>query len=374
MKVTDRTAIHLTSVHPRYDTRIFFKECIALYQEGYCVALVVADGLGDTQTDGVDIWDVGKPSGRLSRVLHTTQQILKKALALNGDIYHLHDPELIPIGLKLRRLGKEVIFDIHENIALQIKDKPYLPSWSKVPLSRIYVTYERYALKKLSGVILAEDSYTEYYDGINPNQEIVLNLPDIEALQAYRVCSRNTHTIFYIGGISNERGLDVTIEALKLLKVRIPDIYMHYVGNVYDDILEKLDLQGIEKNICFHGHLPLYEGMKLSKEASVGLSILKPIENYMRSYSTKVFEYMAIGLPVVTSNFPLYRNVVEKYGCGSCVNPEDPKEIAEIIYDILTHPKKIEQMGMRGIEAAEKKFNWQCEKKKLIALYEKVLG
>jgi len=374
LKVTDRTAIHLTSVHPRYDTRIFFKECIALHQEGYRVALVVADGLGDTQTDGIDIWDVGKPSGRLSRVLHTTQQVLKKALALNGDIYHLHDPELIPIGLKLRRLGKEVIFDIHENIALQIKDKPYLPAWAKTPLSKIYTTYERYALKKLSGIVLAEDSYKEYYKGISTKQEVVLNLPDIEALQPFRIYPRNSHTLFYIGGISNERGLDVTIEALKLLKVRLPDIYMHYVGNVYDDILEKLDLQGIEENICFHGHLPLYEGMNLSKEASVGLSILKPIENYMRSYSTKVFEYMAIGLPVVTSNFPLYRNVVEKYGCGSCVNPENPEEIAETIYDILINSQKIEQMGIRGIEAAEKKFNWQFEKKKLFTLYRKVLG
>jgi hypothetical protein len=107
---------HLTSAHPRDDIRIFLKECRSLAVRGHEVVLVVADGFGDEFRDGVMIADVGRSKGRLDRMVNTTRRVLRKALDLKADIYHLHDPELLPIGLALKSRGKKVVFDAHEDV------------------------------------------------------------------------------------------------------------------------------------------------------------------------------------------------------------------------------------------------------------------
>ena len=102
--------VHLTSAHPRYDIRIYGKICSSIASR-YDTALVVADDKGDEVTDvGVQIYDVGVSLGRLNRMIKTTKKVYKKALELNASVYHLHDPELIPIGLKLKKNGFKVKF------------------------------------------------------------------------------------------------------------------------------------------------------------------------------------------------------------------------------------------------------------------------
>jgi glycosyltransferase involved in cell wall biosynthesis len=368
-----KTITHLTSVHPRYDTRIFFKACVSTAkEERYAVNLLVADGMGDEVKQGVHIYDVGKESTRLRRVRLATKRILEKAVALKSDIYHIHDPELIPIGVKLKKMGKRVIFDVHEHISLQIKDKSYLPAIARSVLSILYARYERYALRKMDYLILAESSYETYYGRIN-RTETVLNMPDLEALEPFYVDRREENGLFYIGGISNERGLDTTLDAIRIPKERFPDIHMHYVGHTYSDILETTPMDDIREHITFYGSLPLTEGLALSKRAKVGLSILKPLANYQRSYSTKVFEYMAIGLPVVTSDFPLYREVIDTYRCGICVDPTDPQDVARAVSAIISSPQDAYAMGENGREAVKRFFNWEREKQKLLKVYETVL-
>lgn len=100
--------VHLTSAHPRYDTRIYHKECLSLVKAGYKVHLIVADGLGSVMDQEVNIIDVGCPSGRLDRILNSTARIFDRAIFLDAKVYHLHDPELLPIGIRLKRLGKRL--------------------------------------------------------------------------------------------------------------------------------------------------------------------------------------------------------------------------------------------------------------------------
>lgn len=362
---------HLTSVHSRYDTRIFIKECMSLAKmDAYDVSLIVADNLGNEDKNGVNIVDVGKLQGRINRIFRTSKKVLSKAIELDSDIYHFHDPELIPIGIKLRELGKKVIFDIHENVGLQIKDKEYLPNSIRNVISCIYRKYEKSMLKKFDYLVLAEDSYLTYYESLNQNIEVVLNMPDIESLQDFASQKRNKNELFYIGDISNNRGLDVTVDAIKIVKDKIPDIYFHCVGPYRQELLDSIDMKGLEKNIKFYGRIPLPEGLRYSENAKIGLSILKPIGNYTRSYSTKIFEYMAIGLPVITSNFELYKNIVEKYECGICVNPLDPQEIANAIMYIIDNPSQSNIMGENGQKAVLQRYNWSIEERKLFKVYE----
>ncbi|MDD5360372.1 MAG: glycosyltransferase family 4 protein [Sulfurovaceae bacterium] len=365
---------HLTSAHPRYDTRIFIKMCSSLAaNKNYEVSLVVADDKGDEVKNDVKIFDVCKKNGRLNRILKTTKNVYKKALELNSDIYHIHDPELIFIGLKLKKLGKKVIFDVHENVSLQILDKVYIHKMLRKLISKIYRMYEVKSLKNFDVLVLAEYSYESYYKELNNKIEIILNMPDLQPLEQFVSKERNKNEIFYIGGISNDRGFKVTVEALKLLKSRSTDFFMHFIGPYSKDLIDSINFDKIENNIKLYGRMPLYEGLEYSKKAKVGLSILKPIGNYKSSYSTKVFEYMALELPVVTSNFKLYKDVVEKYNCGICVDPLNPKEIADAIEYIMTHPIEAKIMGENGKKAVIEKYNWKLEEAKLFKVYEELI-
>lgn len=258
MKIT-----HLTSAHPRFSTRIFAKMCVFLATKSFNISLVVADGNGDEIKNGVSIFDVGTTAGgRLSRITKTTKCVFQKAKELDADIYHLHDPELIPTGLKLKKLGKKVIMDIHENVALQIKDKKFIPFFFRNIISKLYRIYEIISLKKFDALVLAEKSYVHYYADLNKKITVILNMPDLNTLENFKNIKREKNEIFYIGGISNLRGFDVTIKALKILKKRFPDILMHYIGPYSKKLINSADLKGIDKNIKFYGMMPLIKGIE----------------------------------------------------------------------------------------------------------------
>ncbi len=368
--------VHLTSVHPRYDTRILYKNCVTLSENGYSVSLVVADGLGGEVVDSVQIIDTGERCrGRLLRFIKTTSKIFQKAKELDADIYHFHDPELIFVGLKLRKLGKKVIFDIHENIAPQINEKPYIPLLLRTPISKLYRMFERLTVINFSALTLAEDSYWESYENLNKNCITVLNMPETLKLADSFVSNRSeisVNEIFYLGSITKERGFEVTLDTMEILKSNNHKVKIHMVGRYSEAQKQEIKDRGLEDVVILHGYMKLMEGYKLSRESKVGISILEPIDNHIQSYSTKIFEYMAIGLPVITSNFELYRNVVEKHECGICVDPYNAQEITEAIVDIINNHDKAEQMAKNGLKATRDYFNWDKQKEKLLNLYKSI--
>jgi glycosyltransferase involved in cell wall biosynthesis len=184
-------------------------------------------------------------------------------------------------------------------------------------------------------------------------------------------------SIGYIGGVSAVRGSLVTLEALKILKRHGIEPRFECVGRFFDDLHRKELLRLRERNelhnVFFHGYMPAHEGWPIIAQCDIGLAILHPIANYVKSYPTKVFEYMAMGLPVIASNFPLYKEVIERSNCGLCVNPLDPQEIAEAIRWLIEHPFEARRMGENGRKAAGKRYNWELEEQKLLDFYETLL-
>jgi glycosyltransferase involved in cell wall biosynthesis len=364
----------MTSVHPPFDVRIFHKQCRSLVQAGYDVTLIVPHDK-DECIDGVKIVAVSKSGNRKERFLKTGRAVYRAALAVKADIYHIHDPELLPYAQLLRLRGKKVIYDMHENLPRAILTKDWISPGKRRLLAWLVHTAERFLLAGLA-VVFAETSYKKDYRWVN-NGTDVLNMPDIDYLLKLNHTKKgDAFSIGYVGGVTPTRGSITMLEAVALLQSEGIDCSFHCIGPAEPQhnaelisLIERLSL----KKTYLYGYMPPQQAWDIISKCQVGMAVLKPIPNYYESYPTKMFEYMALGIPVITSNFPLYQEVIEGYNCGLCVDPESPQAIANAVSYLCNHPQDAKKMGENGRIAVTKEYNWQREEGHLLKLYDQLL-
>jgi len=367
--MTSRVA-HLTSVHPRYDTRIFLKECRSLTRAGYEVALVVADGKGDEVKDGVSILDIGKPTGRLKRMLSTTRLLLAKAVELDADIYHLHDPELMPLGVKLKRLGKVVVFDAHEDVPKQLHGKPYLSKFLKMLLPRALRHFEAWACKRFDAIVTATPSIRDKFLSINSRSLDINNFPMLGELDSNSEGVEKHPQVCYVGGITAIRGIREVVTSMAHVKsgVRLQLVGHFSEAALYSAILDSPGWAAVDE-LGFQNR----EGVRETMARCIGgLVTFHPLPNHVDAQPNKMFEYMSAGIPVIASDFPLWREIIIGNECGLCVDPMKPGAIAEAIDYLATHPEEVQRMGDNGKMAVQQRYNWNNEEKKLLVLYEEL--
>ena len=363
---------HLSSVHYAMDTRIFYKMCQAL-KENYEVALI-ANHPKEEFVNGVKIVPFQPFKKRNIRVLLSWLLMFFKAIKQRASIYHFHDPELIPCGILLSMFGKKVIYDVHENIAEDIFDKPWIRNQKMA--YRIFNFFEKRAVKRFH-LILAEKSYQKRYELLNANFSVVLNYCDIEFFKKFEKKDfKQQLNLFYIGIVLENRGILEIIESVKQLKEKGMHVNFHVVGELYSDLSAKIKhldyYDDIKGQLHFYGRKRLEEGYALAEKMDIGMCIIWPMKNSMESYPTKLFEYMAVGLPIITSSFPLYKEVVEGNGCGLCVSPRDSKKITEAIETIHRDVLKTEQMSENGKLAVKKHYDWESQKRVLVRVYKDI--
>ena len=366
--------VQMSSAHQALDARIFHKISKSLARGGYEVILVASHRQNET-VDGVRIAALSKSRGRLRRMTVRLCQVYRKAVALDGDIYHFHDPELMPVGLLLRLRGKHVVYDAHEDLPRTVSYKDYVPS----PLRRLVAgaaeKFELFGARRLTAVIGATPPIADRFRGVNPNTVVVHNFPILDELTCFpqRSWEERDPAVAYIGGISRERGIFELLKAMSLVFPRV-NCRLALAGWFSPPQLQwEVQKRAGSDNINFLGMLSRVQVADFLARMRVGIVVLHPETNFINSKPTKLFEYMCAGIPVVASDFPLWRQIVGNAQCGLLVDPMKPEQIAEAVTYLLTHPREAEQMGRRGRAAAERLFNWKTEETTLIRLYRSIL-
>jgi len=366
----------LTTVHPPFDTRIFHKQAKTLVRAGYDVTLI-AQHDKDEIVDGVKIIGLPKPRNRLSRIFGLTWRAFRLALKQRADVYHFHDPELIPLMFILGLLWRRpIIYDVHEDYVTSILQKRYLPRISRPLLAKFIGVLEDIATSKFT-IILAERYYAERF----PSGVTILNYQilyqDDKVVDSSLPDCVDAPRLLYTGSVSEDRGALIHASIPRF----VPDVHVYIVGRCSSDLAIRLRDAAFPEHSRLHLdidaiHVP-YTRIRAYYAVRgwlAGLALFPPTHHYMRKELTKFFEYMAAGLPVIASNFPLWREIVEGNRCGICVDPLNPKEIAGAIEYLITHPEEARQMGENGRRAVEEKYNWEKEAIKLLQLYKELLS
>lgn len=363
---------HLTSVHRTFDNRIFIKECLGLLEEGYQVTLI-APHHGNEVIQGVKIRAVPKPKNRLRRILFTTLRVLLEAVHEKADLYHFHDPELIPVGLLLRLMAKPVVYDVHDNYPKAALNRHYLPKFCRGFLESTIGFVEPLVSKCFNAVVLANPAEKERFNSVPVTTiQNYLKSDDLLLKRNTRYNARDS-IVTYIGGISNARGAFEMIQAMGLLPERL-NATLLLIGPFESPELErKLRALPEWKKVEYLG----VQDRKVIRESlnrsRIGISLFHPISQYIGTQSTKLFEYMGAGIPTISSNFSFGLELTQRFQNGLSVDPYDTQALADSIQWLLENSEDAERMGEKGREAVQNNFTWESEIKSLTALYNTIL-
>lgn len=362
---------HVTSAHNSDDARIFQKECVSMARNGYDTYLVAR---GDSREEkSVHVIGMGdQKGGRLSRITTFARTVYKKALSLDCDIYHLHDPELLPYAVRLHNNGKKVIFDSHECYPIQIAEKDYIPRCLRWLLSSLYKMYETYVFKKINAVIIpCTINGVNVLEGRSRSNALISNEVNLYDFRIEPRSANSNRIVCYTGALSENRGIT------NLIKATYQANAVLYLAGKFSSPEYQHTLEGMKEYSCvkYFGIVDHEEVKKIYRASSAGAQVILPVGQYYAGdvLGVKVAEYMAMELPVILSDSPYMKKTMETYRYGICVNPCSIDEIASAIDKITGNTKLAEELGKNGRRAVELHFNWQVQERKLIALYEKLI-
>lgn len=363
---------HVTSAHSRYDGRIFLKQCSSLAKNNYKVTLLCCDTLDDEVKNKVNIVSINKQFSSLrDRIFNSKRTLKKMCLEINADIYQFHDPDLLSLALYMKRKGKVVIFDSHEDYPSLFLEKQSIPVFLRKCLSSVYSLYEKHVFKKIDGVICVADYQLDRIKRINSNAVIITNYPIVD--NDFKKNKSVKNTLCFAGGVRADWNHDTVIKAIK----DIDDVKYIVAGSYKESYLETLkSYKGFEK-VEFLGKLDKKGVKDLYSNSNVGIALCsyRPNTCYKKGSlgNTKIFEYMMYELPVIFTDFDVFKNILKEGKFGIAVNPYDSKEVEAMLRYLLDNPKIAKEMGSIGRKLVVEKYNWETQAKILIKFYNDVV-
>lgn len=352
-----RKVCMVTSVHRHNDVRIYHKEAKALAEAGYGVTILAPDYAGVDEM-GIRFIQMELPENRARRILLANRRIGRAIERLGADIYHFHDPELLPSALLAKRLGCGAVYDAHEDVPRQMMAKEWLPRPLRGPGSMLVSEYEEWAASRLDLTIGATRSIAGKFE----NGTAIHNYPDPAEFPGTgpRPGSR---TFCYVGALTRARGIGVLAAA-----VRQTTGLLALAGEFEDLAFKEQILLGTGQSVSYHGYLGREKVAELLSQSAAGMLLLEPTPGYLRSMPIKLFEYLLAGLPVIASDFPFWRRLIGEE-CALFVPPGNVAAAASAMRWVLEHPRKAADMGRKGRQLVLRRFSFEMEKERLIEAY-----
>lgn len=368
--------VHFTTVHRRDDSRIRSKQVSTLAREfGEGVCLIVQDGLGDEADEGLGyrVIDTGPRLGRIKRMTVGAWRMMKAVRRARPAVAHFHDPELLPWAILLRLSGVKVVYDVHEDVPQQVSRNPSLSRWAQIMLPPVVTLAEWVGARLINGIVAASPTIANRFPA--EKTALVRNFPLLDELHEPDPAPMSARPLefTYIGTISEDRNIYRMIEAVS----RVPG------GRARLRLAGKFSIRETQHraqqmpewaSVKFEGWTSREGVAKLLADGRAGLVVLKPVEHEMLTLPIKLFEYMAAGMPVISSDFPIWREIVDSAQCGLLVDPTNTDQLVEAMRWILENPQEAQAMGERGRKAVVERFNWTLEAATLVDFYRRQLG
>ena len=368
---------HVISGYHRTDARIFYRQCLSLKNHGFDVHILTNDGRPDEVIDGIPVVScTNAPAGRKKELLMASHLFFDRAIAIDADVYQLHSPELLPLGLKLKRRGKAVVYDAHEDMPNHILEKEWLPPWSRRLVSKAFSVYMNRVLRHFEEVI------SPHSHVVNSLQErlgkgiLIANFPLVKQrpdFSADEYLARQS--LFCYSGTVYSYSNQSTIAAAL---TDLPDARYQIAGYIDDEQREMLRSSAAGSRINCLDRLSQVELAKFYDRSIAGIVVYDYKLNLgyrLGSYGTnKIFEYMEAGLPIICTDYDLWKDIVDRYECGICVKPGDIPGLRRAMSTIMEDRKAAFQMGINGRRAVEKEFNWSSEEAKYCKMFSDILN
>jgi glycosyltransferase involved in cell wall biosynthesis len=366
------TVMHMTTLHHPLDPRIYYKQCRSLKKAGYDVTLL-APVPSNTVEEEVPFEPLPKYRNRWKGLLFGTVRAYFRAKKAKADVYHIHDPELLPVGWLLKNKENHVIYDIHEDYETGIIQRQYFNRPLRKLIAALYKKVEAVCARRME-LILAEKYYQEKY----PHGTCILNYPLLQKkLTEMDRSFEDADGLLYTGNVTKDRGA-LQHAALPELDGRLHvHLYGYCPEGLAAEMKQKAGKDAGRLHVHGKGHYVPKTDIDAAYEKSgwlAGIALFPPTEHYMKKELTKFFEYMAAGLPVICSNYPAWQAFMNTYQCGICVDPDIKEEIKRAVETLRVNPAEAKAMGERGRRAVQEHLHWGREEEKLIDLYDRLNG
>jgi glycosyltransferase involved in cell wall biosynthesis len=360
----------LSSVRPATEHRMLSKEGASLVRAGYRVS-IVARHSHDEVFSGIAITAVPKFTSRFVRIVCATWFVYREALRQRADVYHFHDTGLMLVGWLLKLHGKRVLYDVREDTPASIRDIYWIPRWAQPGVAWAVDIAEKLSGRMLDGIVAATPHIGKRFP--LSKTAVVQNFPLLdEAFPAPRPYLERPALVLYVGSIDAVRGVLELVDAMGLLPETLQARLA--LGGEFEppELAQEAHQSPGWKRTDYAGWQNRHGLLDLLSRARVGVVPYLPTANTMDCQPIKLFEYMIAGLPIVASNLPRLREIVQEVQCGILVDPSQPEAIAEALQWLLEHPTEAQAMGNRGRQAVLQTYNWNSQAQLLLHLYHRV--
>jgi len=362
----------LSNGHFINDDLIYYRYAVTLAKSGVEVK-IFARNINNTKEfkfSSITLYGiVPENTNRFLRLLYYPFKIFIASLRHPADVYIICTPALLPLGIIYKILRKRVIYNAQENFRVKFEDRNWIPR----PIIGFLSKIERFLGNQMDGIIVTDSISASNYKAektiVLPNYPTSDDLLDSESLLQNKCNDKKDFNMVYIGGISKNRGLEIF---RKLIKKLPKNFYIHLYGR-FSSKEEERSISN-EKRIFYHGNVDHKELMVKIREYDLGLCIFEnvPAYRYSAENTTKLFEYMKSGLPVVVSNFPGLKKIIEDGKCGIVVDPNDIDETARLIEELSKDKVKLNELKKNSYNAFLTKYNWDIYEKLLIEFVSKI--